>query len=482
MLQSTNQRCNALQTFIGVFLQTVNCPETLRELLSRLGLSVSVTTINKCIESLSKDANNSIRKGFKDLRSLLAWDNVDVNLPHSINTTNEPNLVHLTSGTIIPLPHGVELSDLDCADEVWEKSPQNLDAVETGAVPRIDSDRLLTLFMDDDTPDDNEQQQRDRFNSWKFLQDLVLHGPTEFRRFQKQLGIPEEFDCIPVVKTAQIPCRSQKIHLATPAENAEAMEGFFRQAGIGNPNDKDTPDVKSPENHIILCYGDLLTGQHIRSLLESRGQEDGRWNRGQHVVYVMGLFHLKMAAADAIWRIFIQPQKLKKDENTLITHAGILRQRETGKIESKSGFRRMHEVIQHTGIVSRLDCWRLEAQERFPACASLQEFAKINPSWETLQNMAISLSRKFGSQPEITQTQRISANRDEQYANMLLRHEYFLLYEELSYAMNHGDVGRVERCMVPWMFIFSGCGKHKYASELRRHLENMNFVYPEGLR
>ena len=73
-------------------------------------------------------------------------------------------------------------------------------------------------------------------------------------------------------------------------------------------------------------------------------------------------------------------------------------------------------------------------------------------------------------------------HRDEQLENMILREEYFLLYEEISYALNHGDIGRVETCFMPWIYIFAGCGKHKYAAEMRRYLEDIHFFYPERLR
>ena len=48
--------------------------------------------------------------------------------------------------------------------------------------------------------------------------------------------------------------------------------------------------------------------------------------------------------------------------------------------------------------------------------------------------------------------------------------------------MNSGDIGRVETCLMPWTFIFQACGKHKYAAELIRYLENVHFVYPPGLK
>ncbi|KAF7964919.1 hypothetical protein HWV62_1643 [Athelia sp. TMB] len=48
--------------------------------------------------------------------------------------------------------------------------------------------------------------------------------------------------------------------------------------------------------------------------------------------------------------------------------------------------------------------------------------------------------------------------------------------------MNEGDIGRVEDMFMPWVFIFKGCGKHKYAAQMMKHLHNVHFVYPDGLK
>ena len=70
---------------------------------------------------------------------------------------------------------------------------------------------------------------------------------------------------------------------------------------------------------------------------------------------------------------------------------------------------------------------------------------------------------------------------DKQYENNLLINKYFLLYKELSYAMNMGDIAWVESCIVAWSLIFKATKKHKYASAMTDFLINVHFHYPEGL-
>jgi hypothetical protein len=229
---------------------------------------------------------------------------------------------------------------LNCSDELWSKCKQNID-VQPQNVPRISFDELLGLYPDE--PDRYGLFRHKRFNTWKYLHDLVNFGPEYFRKFKKNLGEPEVIQQIPIVKTSQIPLRGIDISPSTPGQNAEALETFFRQAGVGDPNDNQ--HSFSPNNQVILVSGDLLTIQHLRSLQESRAEEATSWRRMQFAVPVMGLFHLKMACADALWRIFIHNKSTKADANNLMARVSQIRPKETRKIETKPGFRRMHEVM-----------------------------------------------------------------------------------------------------------------------------------------
>ncbi|KAH9010902.1 hypothetical protein EDB85DRAFT_1879137 [Lactarius pseudohatsudake] len=73
------------------------------------------------------------------------------------------------------------------------------------------------------------------------------------------------------------------------------------------------------------------------------------------------------------------------------------------------------------------------------------------------------------------------ADRDQQHENQALRNRDFLLYVDLCNAMNSGNVGRVEASFIPWIYMFSSTGKHKYASQLARFVKNLHDVYPADL-
>lgn len=143
----------------------------------------------------------------------------------------------------------------------------------------------------------------------------------------------------------------------------------------------------------------------------------------------------------------------------------------------------MHQLIRYDGICRRLDCWRVEAQKRDTNCTDIEVFAASELSYEELQKMADSLARHYVADHKIRRMRNKSAaERDQQHENGLLLNKYVLLYEELSYAMNFGDIGRLETCLVTWILMFKATGKHKYANVMSEFLCNVHFVYPEGLK
>ncbi|KAF9457087.1 hypothetical protein BDZ94DRAFT_1176333, partial [Collybia nuda] len=120
MMQSTNQQCNALQSAIGLFLHASGKPETVWEMLSHIGVSISLDTINHTITNLSKESIDNMRTLGCTFLTSYAYDNLDTSLKHLVPTIEQPkkSLVHLTMGMMLRLNHGVTLEDLNCSDEL----------------------------------------------------------------------------------------------------------------------------------------------------------------------------------------------------------------------------------------------------------------------------------------------------------------------------------------------------------------------------
>lgn len=448
-------------------------------MLAHGGLSVSTDAINEIINSLSENAHAALQKLAKTLLLAFAYDNFDLTL--DVGTPTVENfgrmMVHLTSGTGIPLLPWVLPEHLEFADYIWERSMNN--RKRTVSLPELDFESLLALR--DTEIDEDGLSSSQAFQAYQFLHDLLFHGPSYFHQFRSLLKEPKVKDQIPIVKTQQIPARAMNINMSTTVGNVDALENLQKQAGIGDPAEQ--PGVVDRNKYILPVHGDLGAGERILSAQRSRAIEATPWRRFQYPIFIMGLFHLKMACVDALWRIFLQPGKARHDDTSLMQDVGVLRPKETGKIGSKPKFRQLHEVVQMSGIASRVDCWRLAAYKRDADHTSLDKFAKSRPSWNVLVAMSKSLALDYVACDDFRDRRsKPDLQRDKQLENTLLRNQYFLLYEEITHAMNSGDIGRVESCFIPWIFIFRSCGKNKYASHMTQCLLELHYVYPEPLR
>ena len=266
------------------------------------------------------------------------------------------------------------------------------------------------------------------------------------------------------------------------SSNISAIEQMYAQAGVGDPHDA---DVTSLEDFVTIVHGDLGTYEKVLSALRRRSVEDNEYNRLQGVVFAIGLFHFKMAAADAIWRIYMTNAKSRTDSTSFGRILGKLRPQDSSRLIANAKFRQQHELIYHILTVLQLDCWRIEVHRR-TGFASLEEWAASKPALADIEEIADYLSCHYlEGEYEVDlfkmQCQR-KEHRDEERRNIMRTHHHLLLYLELCYALNAGDIGRFESLVPPWIQIFRATGKHKYGNYTLRFMHSLYFIYPERLR
>ncbi|KAM6492216.1 hypothetical protein JOM56_011940 [Amanita muscaria] len=476
MLQSTNQKANTFASILGIFLHSCRTPQKVINTLARMGLSVSQSCIHTAINSLSSNAYLTLRKLGESHCIALAYDNFDVDLKISVPVIEKSadTLKHLTSGLVFPLQHGVTSEDLRYSNYLWQRSELNPANIGTLTNKKTYRDLLRLFHEPDDKPDTHTN-----FNAWVFLRDLV-ENVEGFEYLHGKIKDPEVLEQIPVVKTDIYPAYSMDVNNSTVTGNVQAIERLMDQVGYGSPDDDDAIDISE---YVVLVHGDLGTGERINSILKRRSIEDRPWERFQYVEYCPGYFHVKMACIDTIWCIAIKPVLGRLDETCVMKDVGVFRPRETGMVVSKCEFRRMHQLVKHIGIVRCLDCWRIAIQKNHPQYLTLEDFAKSNPKLDDLEALAEELVKEYVAD-HCMSSMRLNpgSERDEQFENAALIQRYFLLYEELVHAMNFGDIGRLERTLLPWILLFKATGKHKYATAMEKHLVQTHFERPESLR
>ncbi|KAF8174506.1 hypothetical protein K438DRAFT_1908883 [Mycena galopus ATCC 62051] len=458
LMQSTNQQADMLESVIGIFLHASNTPSKVIETLAHMGIPISVDSIHGAVHSLSRETYTRLRMMGQTLLISYAYDNFDINFPNIVPTVEKSTdtLIHMTSGGLIHLEHGVKEKDLKCSEELWKNSPLNPLFDRSQAAPTRTIHDLKDLHPEADHP--SGLTRRERFNVWKFLLDLVTYGPQFFHQFRRVVRKPEMIEQIPVQSTV--------------AGNIQVIPELLEQGGVGDPSQESSSmweqNVISIIPYVILFHGDLGTGERFTSLLQRRSIEHSPWQHYQYVIY--------MACADAIYRIFIEPKGGREDVNSLMRFIALHRPKETLKIASDPGFRRMHEVIMHTGAALRLDAWRVEALRRNPEWKSLDAFAASKPTFTLLLEMSQYLASHYVAGAEGLNIYELRtkpvAEWDQQRENILQIHQYFCLYEEMSFSMNYGDIGRVETLFPPWIYIFKAVGKHKYAAHMVKFMTN----------
>ncbi|KAI0085494.1 hypothetical protein BDY19DRAFT_996633 [Irpex rosettiformis] len=462
LMFSTNQKCNALATAMGMFFHSTNTPELVIEVFAHAGLSVSTTTIHNMITALSKSSNEELRKLATTKTLAFAYDNFNMDFKSWSSTIEKPGdtLKHATSALAFPLAHGVVAEDLKYSAALWNTSLLN---------PCISPEQQhgsatwKVLFS---PPGPEHASRKARILAWHFRHALVTYLP-QFERFRQFLGMPETVLQIPVTKTTHIPCCAMDIDQSTVDGQAEVLENLFMQANIGDASD--TPGVEDLTDYVILVHGDLGTGERLFGSQMSRAIERkpfrGLWNS----VFIPGLFHLQMAAADAMWRMFIKPQSQRMHPNGLYQQACKIRPHDSGRIGSKPGFRLMHDLILQCAMARMLDVWRVVV-EKLPE-GTLAVYAEA-ASWADIEKLSHDLVANYVDRQTAI---------DQELRNNTLILGRLLDYVELTHALKHGDIGRVEATFLRWTFVFKSVGKHKYATQLIKTMYDLRYVYPERL-
>ncbi|KAJ3553994.1 hypothetical protein NM688_g3331 [Phlebia brevispora] len=470
LMLTVNQKCNAFASIIGIFCHAHNVPEKVVEVLSRLGVSISIDAIDDAINALSIQANETIRRLGQTLTVAYAYDNFDMDFKISVPTIekgSESTLQHLTSALLFPLSEATKAEDLKCSKDLWQRSRLNdeLPDDRPGLAPLPDWKNLLKIHPQHQGLDADGLSTHDRFAVWKFLSDLFESGPEYFRQFRETLPRPEVIDLTPLQKTPIIPARAMHISNSTVSGNLDAIANLLSQGGVGDPAEVDDETLESMIDYVILMHGDLGTRRE--------------YHAGSDTACIR-----RFTIPSVPIRCLRNGPIPSENGTSPMAHASVLRPRETGKILTNPGFRRLHQIIMHDGTCRRLDCWKTAMKARNSQYTTLEEFAKSKPTFDQLCELAKGLVRMYvGTPTRIEDLRRHAAfSRDEQYENSLLTNYYYLLYEELSYAINEGDIGRVELCFAPWVFIFKACGKHRYAAKMTKHITDVHFFFSEGLK
>ena len=495
-----NRTCNLFATHFGLFLHASGVPQRVVNALSQIGLSISQKSIHRTVNSLSKEASDNIKKAAQSLQYMMVYDNlvVDYNSPsQSTIEKSLPSLCHLTTGTYIN--HHFNVEDLCCAEEIRKSNPHNDEVEHANKTQHRYGDLLFAYSQPppDDSGVPNGLNLHQNFFAWHLRYVLCTHGPAYFKMFSKSIATPEVIDQIPVKKNDQVPVRAMKYDNSTVSGNIDSVMDMLQQGGINRVDPTEAPVPGQPDNlieYVSVVCGDLGTAERLESGIRRRSKDLFKWHSMSDIAFSPGMFHVKMALVDTLWRLFIKPFSTEWDETSAVTSTKYLcpRPKDTNKLtKGPPTYQQMKRFLQHLGVAEVLACWKSVLEARFGASIwtdlddpKLFDKYQAQLTWVDIEEISRDMVLTYYSMSSIRARRNTvdESQRDKQLENTMLRNLYMLMYEETVYAMNWGDVGRLERCILDWIPIFQSVGKHKYASHMFSFLVKLNFVYPDSLR
>ena len=121
---SSNKKCNALPSMLGLFCHLTNTPELVIEMLAHAGLSISTSSIYNMVTLLSIKSADHIQSLAQILTASFAYDNFDMEFKSHAPTIEKhgDSLKHVTSAIIFPLIN-MSVQDLRCSDKLWNIDP-----------------------------------------------------------------------------------------------------------------------------------------------------------------------------------------------------------------------------------------------------------------------------------------------------------------------------------------------------------------------
>lgn len=486
-MQSRNRLCNALQVVIGLFCHSTNTPEKTIETLNHMGISISLSSINNMVDSLSAKSPEAIKQLWKDLLGSEAFDNLDVSFKTEQTTIEKGNrLVNMATGTYFPLLHGVVPNDLKCTKAMWAGSEFNPERKEE---PRITVSHVdMMALAGKKIVRQGDPKSTENLMAFHIRKIIMEHIPALAELFKDNKDVPEPVLQVPPTKTPQFPARAMNINVGTNSGAAAALNNLSGQAGVS----KDTM-----EEFVTLVHGDLGIGEKILAMQESRSIENSAANRFAHVQFLPGVFHIKIACVLALHKIYIESSKPQagclSEKGTIFDLCTILRPKEIKKLSNNPGFRMLHTVIHHILIASIvqscnevLKTWAAAAESdqsrtgTHAQAIDLIRWAKREPTWHDMMRLSDEVVKTFVA-PFTFHPKPAEQGGDMVYDTMKLWNRDALLYAMTSHAANTGDVGRLEVLLIHWVHIWKATGKHKYAKHVSRFLVSLDHGWPPRL-
>ncbi|KAF6754456.1 hypothetical protein DFP72DRAFT_371232 [Ephemerocybe angulata] len=448
-----NRATNALPLLSGLFFKIEGTSSRASQLLSNLGLCVSVKTVERVKEVVSKNCVESARSLMLsgDMFATV-FDNINLYLrKYQQRLTNQHSMIHATNCAIIRIDEaGVNIPEAIDVKAKLDRRGKRMRAKFTDILPTKEDDEhlrkacisLITEFILRYTPGSEK---------WE--------GRAEMLKKVRE-GMPQDRP-IPAKKTETRPFGVFDANEGSKKGIIELLDLIRLRA---------TMEPEEWAGKVRVLSGDWLTSANFRHARRDRRDDVTPMERLEYGEEVSQLFHFALQATQMIMRTHFGTAI--DDPLSLSSHKGLL-----GRVwdHNAPNYAAAKSLIRHS-LIARI----LHITMTILGFSRWSELAAWTPtSYKDVEELAEEIWAKWATSEA---AEHAKSQNDDWAAHDIYFIRDALFFCEFEQAVSYADPGRVLRIMKYWCLAFRGAGQHNYARECAEILLRWKFELSDGLR
>ncbi|KAF9955597.1 hypothetical protein BGZ65_003287 [Modicella reniformis] len=412
-----SSKSNYLQKILSLYLYSSGASRKVIEVLEKIGLSISYSSLMTALRSLTEDALKRVRLLAATEPFLVVYDNINIASKKADQRLhNKDDFQNGATATVIASKGFAEAS--------------------------VDPNPCRHLSLDDLVPTaDNNIHRRKAFRH--HLLDVLSRHSEDYQHCKS----PEPtVRVLETKKTKTYPVPSMHIDQSSVEGNKDILETIMEGTLKLSREWFD-------RGIMIILAGDQLTMARIRTLIELRWDDVSAYHRLEWAIPVMQLFHLQMLLGATILR---HHYGHVASPGSLAYNITMLGRKRVNC--DKPDFHAADELLRHT-----FDAMVLVAWQEVLGTDDLKRFSNkcSKKGLSNLTNAGVDTLMERFLDPKNLHQLNCQASQN---AALFIRD--MLFYIELSAAIKAGDVGRIEE-VIKWLtVIFQADTTKKYANEL----------------
>ncbi|TFY63199.1 hypothetical protein EVJ58_g3390 [Rhodofomes roseus] len=444
-----NRATNALSVPLGLFFSISGTSSRVLNVLSNIGLSISVTTIEKMKTRITQDA---IRLAIELITSgvlfYIIFDNINLYLrKFQERLTNRASMIHATNSAVIAL-QGIDK-----------------DAMNLRAKLALRGKRVKAKFKHIRPTKEDGEHMKTAFAC--LVGEMLVRYTPGSKNWEGRHAMLQGF----------LDAKPQDRPL--PAERTDARP--FGVFDVNEGSKKGVIDVLKDmqerstlteaqwAEHVRLMQGDWLTARNLRKAKAERVDDVDTMERLEYVEETSALWHFALQASHMLMRVHFGNATM--DRTSLAAHKGLLRR--TWDV-AKPNYAAAKALVRHSLIARLLHC--VIVLKRFDGWKDLKTW---RPTLDELRQLSKEIVERYTLSSTAVEAQSAG---DDWLAHSIYFIRDALIFCEFEDGVANADAGRILRVMKYWAFAFEGAGQHNYARECVEVLVKWKYELPPGLR